>query len=64
MYDWLVEALEDDALVVTANRRLASVLADHYGELQRAVEAALVGREQEALEVSAVVPEVLAAIRV
>jgi probable DNA repair protein len=34
MYDWLAEALEDGALVVTANRRLASVLSEHYAQLQ------------------------------
>ncbi len=34
MYDWLAEALEDGALVVTANRRLANVLSDHYAQLQ------------------------------
>ena len=34
MYGWLAEALEDGALVVTANRRLAGVLSDHYAEQQ------------------------------
>ncbi len=34
MYDWLAAALEDGALVVTANRRLAGVLSDHYAEQQ------------------------------
>ncbi|NNK36919.1 MAG: hypothetical protein HKP03_00445, partial [Xanthomonadales bacterium] len=34
MYNWLAEDLEDGALVVTANRRLANVLSDHYAQLQ------------------------------
>ena len=34
MYDWLTEALEDSATVVTANRRLARVLADDFATQQ------------------------------
>ncbi|MDJ0906168.1 MAG: PD-(D/E)XK nuclease family protein [Woeseiaceae bacterium] len=34
MYGWLAEALEDGALVVTANRRLAGVLSEHYAQQQ------------------------------
>lgn len=34
MYDWLAEALEGGALVVTANRRLANVLTDRHADLQ------------------------------
>jgi probable DNA repair protein len=34
MYDWLTGALEDSSQVVTANRRLAKVLAEHYAQLQ------------------------------
>ena len=34
MYAWLSDALRDNATVVTANRRLARVLRQHYGELQ------------------------------
>jgi ATP-dependent helicase/nuclease subunit B len=34
MYDWLAETLEDDALVVTANRRLATVLTEDYSRRQ------------------------------
>ncbi|MDJ0814076.1 MAG: PD-(D/E)XK nuclease family protein [Woeseiaceae bacterium] len=34
MYGWLAEALEGGAQVVTANRRLATVLAEHYAQLQ------------------------------
>jgi probable DNA repair protein len=36
MYDWLIEALEDSATVVTANRRLARVLADDFAMQQLA----------------------------
>jgi hypothetical protein len=36
MYDWLIEALEDSATVVTANRRLARVLADEFAAQQLA----------------------------
>jgi probable DNA repair protein len=34
MYDWLADAISDGAHVVTANRRLAATLAEHYGQLQ------------------------------
>lgn len=34
MYDWLNVALQDSSLVVTANRRLARVLSEHYAEQQ------------------------------
>lgn len=34
MYDWLADALKDSSQLVTANRRLARVLAAHYGEEQ------------------------------
>lgn len=34
MYDWLNEALQDSSQVVTANRRLARVLTEHYAEQQ------------------------------
>ena len=34
MYDWLNEALQDSSQVVTANRRLARVLTEHYSEQQ------------------------------
>lgn len=36
MYDWLAEAVAEDAVVVTANRRLANVLSEHYGGHQLA----------------------------
>ena len=34
MYDWLGEALQNDATVVTANRRLARVLRQHFNQQQ------------------------------
>lgn len=34
MYDWLADALEDSATVVTANRRLARLLADEFAAEQ------------------------------
>jgi len=34
MYDWLNDALQDSSQVVTANRRLARMLARHYAEQQ------------------------------
>jgi hypothetical protein len=34
MYDWLTGALQDSSQVVTANRRLAKVLTEHYAQLQ------------------------------
>ena len=34
MYDWLTDALRGSSQVVTANRRLARVLASEYGKLQ------------------------------
>jgi len=34
MYDWLNEALQNSSQVVTANRRLARVLTEHYAEQQ------------------------------
>lgn len=34
MYDWLGEALHNDATVVTANRRLARVLRQHFNQQQ------------------------------
>jgi probable DNA repair protein len=34
MYEWLAESLQGSGHVVTANRRLARVLAAHYGEQQ------------------------------
>ena len=34
MYGWLADAIETGGHVVTANRRLATVLAEHYGQLQ------------------------------
>ena len=37
MHDWLATALENEALVVTANRRLARILVDHHAERQLAV---------------------------
>lgn len=36
MYDWLRESLQDGAVIVTANRRLARILSTAYGEQQRA----------------------------
>jgi len=36
MYDWLGPALHDGGTVVTANRRLARLLADHYSAAQLA----------------------------
>lgn len=36
MYDWLTEALADDTLVVTANRRLAGILTETYSAGQLA----------------------------
>lgn len=36
MYDWLGEALQNDATVVTANRRLARALRQHFNERQLA----------------------------
>ncbi len=34
MYDWLNEALQNSSQVITANRRLARVLAEHFAEQQ------------------------------
>ena len=34
MYEWLTDALRESSQVVTANRRLARVLTDHYGQQQ------------------------------
>ncbi|MBT8091792.1 MAG: PD-(D/E)XK nuclease family protein [Gammaproteobacteria bacterium] len=34
MYSWLSDALQGDATVITANRRLARVLSQHYNEQQ------------------------------
>jgi len=34
MYEWLSNSLQNSGTVVTANRRLARVLADHYAEQQ------------------------------
>ena len=40
MYGWLAEAIDQGAHVVTANRRFAAVLIEHYGQAQLAARRA------------------------